>query len=41
MTNRIVGREFGHQLEVAYPGHPQDAIAALTGKRSWPGPTLI
>jgi transcriptional regulator with XRE-family HTH domain len=36
-----VGKDFAHQLQAAYPAHPDDAIAALTGTRAWPGPTLI
>jgi transcriptional regulator with XRE-family HTH domain len=38
---RATGREFARQLEAAYPAHPQDAVAALTGTRAWPGPALI
>ena len=40
-ATRTIGKEFARQLEVAYPAHPEDAIAALTGTRPWPGPTLI
>ena len=38
---RSIGREFVGQLGLAYPAHPQDAIAALTGTRPWPGPALV
>lgn len=38
---REIGRDFARQLEAAYPAHPQDAIAALTGTRPWPGPVLM
>jgi transcriptional regulator with XRE-family HTH domain len=40
-TTRTIGREFARQLEAAYPAHPEDAIAALTGSRSWPGSAVI
>ncbi len=40
-TTRSIGRQFGHQLEIAYPAHPEDAIAAITGMRPWPGAALI
>jgi transcriptional regulator with XRE-family HTH domain len=40
-STRQVAREFSRQLEAAYPAHPLDAIAALTGDRPWPGPALI
>jgi hypothetical protein len=36
-----VGREFQRQLGTAYPAHPADAIAALTGTIAWPGAALI
>jgi transcriptional regulator with XRE-family HTH domain len=40
-ATRAVGREFGRQVAAAYPAHPADAIAALTGNYPWPGATLI
>lgn len=40
-ATRTIGREFVHQLEAAYPGHPADALAALRNGRAWPGPTLV
>jgi transcriptional regulator with XRE-family HTH domain len=36
-ATRQVVREFDHQLRVAYPAHPDDALAALTGTTPWPG----
>jgi transcriptional regulator with XRE-family HTH domain len=33
--------EFARQLAAAYPGHPQDALAALRGTTPWPGATLV
>ena len=40
-ATRQVGREFERQLAAAYPAHPADAIAALTGTSSWPGAALV
>jgi transcriptional regulator with XRE-family HTH domain len=40
-ATRDVGRAFGRQLELAYPAHPQDAIASLSGRVPWPGPALV
>jgi transcriptional regulator with XRE-family HTH domain len=40
-TTREIGRHFARQLEAAFPAHPDDAIASLTGARPWPGPALI
>lgn len=40
-ATRQVAREFQHQLRTAYPAHPDDAIAALTGTAAWPGPALV
>lgn len=36
-----LAREFGRQLRVAYPAHPDDAVAALTGVAPWPGSALV
>ncbi len=36
-----VAREFTRQLALAYPAHPEDALAALTGTGAWPGAALI
>jgi hypothetical protein len=40
-ATRRLGREFEKQLSAAYPAHPSDAIASLTGTKPWPGPALI
>ena len=40
-ATRTIAAEFGRQLRVAYPAHPDDAIAALTGGAPWPGPALV
>lgn len=40
-ATRTIGREFERQLAAAYPAHPADAIAALTGTAPWPGAALI
>ena len=40
-STRAIGKEFARQLEIAFPAHPEDAIAALTGRRPWPGSALI
>lgn len=39
-ATRAVAAEFADQLRVAYPAHPDDAVAALTGIARWPGPAL-
>jgi transcriptional regulator with XRE-family HTH domain len=39
-ATRQVANEFAAQLRVAYPAHPDDAIAALTTTAPWPGPAL-
>ncbi|MBI2764157.1 MAG: helix-turn-helix transcriptional regulator [Chloroflexi bacterium] len=36
-----LAREFGRQLRVAYPAHPDDAVSALTGVVPWPGSALV
>ncbi len=36
-----VARTFERQLRVAYPAHPDDALAALTGMAPWPGPAMV
>lgn len=39
---RQVAAEFAQQLRVAYPAHPDDALAALrTPDVPWPGPALV
>lgn len=40
-ANQRVAREFARQLAVAYPAHPEDALAALRGERPWPGSALV
>jgi transcriptional regulator with XRE-family HTH domain len=40
-TTRQTALEFGQQLMLAYPAHPEDALAALTGTASWPGKAMI
>jgi transcriptional regulator with XRE-family HTH domain len=40
-TNQRTAMEFARQLAVAYPAHPADAIAALTGVAAWPGPAML
>ena len=40
-ATRAIGREFGRQLAAAYPAHPADALAALTGTAPWPGAALV
>jgi transcriptional regulator with XRE-family HTH domain len=40
-ATRSVGREFERQLAAAYPAHPADALAALSGTSPWPGPGLV
>ncbi len=40
-ATRAIGRQFQRQLTEAYPAHPADAIAALTGAARWPGDALI
>jgi transcriptional regulator with XRE-family HTH domain len=40
-ATRTKGREFQRQLAAAYPGHPADAMAALTGTARWPGSALV
>jgi hypothetical protein len=40
-STRAVAAEFERQLRVAYPAHPDDALASLTGTAPWPGPALV
>jgi hypothetical protein len=40
-ATRQVAAEFAGQLRVAYPAHPDDAIASLTGRDPWPGNALV
>lgn len=40
-ATRRLAAEFAAQLRVAYPAHPDDALAALTGTVPWPGSALV
>ncbi len=40
-ATRTVAAEYARQLRAAYPAHPDDAIAALTGTQPWPGAALV
>jgi transcriptional regulator with XRE-family HTH domain len=40
-ATRAVATAFAQQLRLAYPAHPDDALAALTGTAPWPGPALV
>ena len=40
-ATRAVATDFTTQLRAAYPAHPDDALAALTGGGPWPGPALV
>ncbi|MHB8958305.1 MAG: helix-turn-helix domain-containing protein [Candidatus Limnocylindrales bacterium] len=41
-ATRAVAAEFAQQLRVAYPAHPDDALAALTTPHApWPGAALL
>jgi transcriptional regulator with XRE-family HTH domain len=39
-ATRAVAAEYQGQLRAAFPAHPDDAIAALTGTSRWPGAAL-
>lgn len=40
-ATREVAREFRRLLAVAYPGDPEDALAALRGTTPWPGDAML
>jgi transcriptional regulator with XRE-family HTH domain len=40
-ATRAIALEYARQLRAAYPGHPDDALEALTGTGPWPGPALV
>jgi transcriptional regulator with XRE-family HTH domain len=40
-ASRAAAQEFERQLRVAYPAHPDDALAALRGTAPWPGPAMV
>lgn len=39
-ATRAVAAQNERQLRIAFPAHPDDAIAALTGTQPWPGAAL-
>ena len=40
-ANRRIVENFQRQLALAYPAHPEDALAALAGDKAWPGSALV
>jgi transcriptional regulator with XRE-family HTH domain len=40
-STQAVAREFSRQLRIAYPAHPDDALASLTGTAPWPGGAMV
>ena len=40
-SNERVAHDFVQQLALAYPAHPEDALAALRGNSPWPGSALV
>jgi transcriptional regulator with XRE-family HTH domain len=40
-TTLQVARTYGDVLKAAYPARHADALAALTGTNTWPGPALV
>lgn len=40
-ATRAVAESFERQLRVAYPAHPDDALASLAGTSPWPGASMI
>jgi len=40
-ANLAIVHEFGRQIALTWPAHPEDAIASLTGPAPWPGAALI
>lgn len=40
-ANRQTALEFSRQLALAYPAHPEDAMASLTSTARWPGDALV
>jgi hypothetical protein len=40
-STRQIAVEFARQLAAAYPAHPEDGLAALTGTTPWPGAAMI
>jgi hypothetical protein len=40
-TTREIAAAHVRQLRIAFPAHPDDALAALTATAPWPGPALV
>lgn len=40
-ATREVATTFARQLRVAYPAHPDDALAAISRAAPWPGPAML
>lgn len=40
-ANERTAREFARQLALAYPPHPEDALAALHGEKAWADSALV
>jgi transcriptional regulator with XRE-family HTH domain len=40
-STRQAASDAARQLRLAYPAHPDDALAALFGSDQWPGPAMI
>jgi len=40
-ATRQIAAEFAAQLRVAYPAHPDDALASLRGTAPWPGAAMV
>jgi transcriptional regulator with XRE-family HTH domain len=40
-ATRHIAATFANQVRAAYPAHPDDALASLTGAAPWPGAALI
>ena len=40
-ATRAIVADFARQLRLAYPAHPDDALAALTTAAPWPGAALV
>jgi transcriptional regulator with XRE-family HTH domain len=40
-SNQRTAAEFARQLALAYPAHPEDALASLRGDKPWPGSALV
>ena len=40
-ATQAAAKESDRQPRVAYPAHPDDALAALRGTAPWPGPAMV